>query len=90
MARGNSMVWSSILVCGAQLSQQQSGTCLSHTLKVVYSTLLGLLINASTPLTASGEFAQEPIYGWSPSANGAVLFTCADIIGVSPYQMYIA
>ena len=38
-----SVVWSGPLVCGAQLSQQWSGACLSYTLRVVYSTLLGLL-----------------------------------------------
>ena len=33
------------------------------------------------------EFPQEPIYGWSPSVDTAVLITCADILGVSPCQM---
>ena len=42
MPRETSVVWSSTLVCGAQLSQQWSGACLSYTLKVAYSSLLGL------------------------------------------------
>ena len=42
MPREISVVWSSALVCGARLSQQWSGACLSYTLKVLYSTLLGL------------------------------------------------
>ena len=42
MAREISMTWSSTLVYGAQLFQQWSGACLSYTLKVLYSTLLGL------------------------------------------------
>ena len=47
---------------GAQLSQQWSGACLSYTLKVVDSTLLGLLISVLAPLMASGDFPQGPIY----------------------------
>ena len=42
MQREISAAWSSPLVCGAWLSQQWSGACLSYILKVVYSTLLGL------------------------------------------------
>ena len=38
-----------LVVCGAQLSQQWYGACLIYTLKVVYSTLLGLLISLGTP-----------------------------------------
>ena len=52
-------------VCVAQLSQQWSGACLSYTLKVVHSTLLGLLISVLAPLMASGEFPQELVCGWS-------------------------
>ena len=42
MPREINMVRSSTLVCGAQLSQQWSGACLSYTFKGMYSTLLGL------------------------------------------------
>ena len=87
MPREISMSWSSALVCGARLSQQWSGACLSYTLAVVGSTLLGLLISVMAPLLASGEFAQELIYWWSHSADVSVLITCADISGVSPCQM---
>ena len=34
-------------------------------LKVVYSTLLGLLLSILAPLLASGEFPQEPVDRWS-------------------------
>ena len=74
-------------VCGTQLCQQWSGACLSYTLKVVYSTLLSLFISVLEPLVASGEFPQEPIYGWSRSADTAVLITYTDILGVSSCQM---
>ncbi|KAF6081685.1 hypothetical protein HJG60_008717 [Phyllostomus discolor] len=85
--RDSSMVWSSTLVGGAQLSRQWSGACLSYTLTVVDSTLLSLLISALAPLMVSEEFAQEPTYGWAHSADMAVLITRADISGVSPCQM---
>ena len=42
MPREMSVAWSSTLVHGAQQSQQWSGACLSYTLRVVCSTLLGL------------------------------------------------
>ena len=42
MPREISVVWSSTLGCGTQLSQQWYGTCLSYTLTVVDSSLLGL------------------------------------------------
>ena len=42
-----------------------------------------------TPM-ASGEFSQEPVYGWSCSANMAVLLRCADILGVPPWQICLA
>ncbi|KAF6119901.1 hypothetical protein HJG60_010284 [Phyllostomus discolor] len=41
MARQISVVWSSTLVCGSQLSQQWCGPCLNNTLKMLYSTILG-------------------------------------------------
>ena len=56
MPREISVVRSSTLVCGAQLSQQWFGACLSYTLRVVDSTLLGLLISVWAPLMASREF----------------------------------
>ena len=61
--RATSMTWSSTRVCGARLSQQWSGACLSYTLKVVFSTLLGLLISVLALLMPSGEFVQEPMGG---------------------------
>ena len=75
------------LVCGTQLSQQWSGACLSHTLKVVSSTILDFLISVLAPLMPSGEFPQEPIYGWSRSADMAVLITCADLMCISLSDM---
>ena len=87
MPREISVVWSSILVCRVQLSQQWSRACLSYTFEVMHSTLLGLLISVLEPLMASREFLQEPIYGWSHCADSAVLVMCADILGVSPCQM---
>ena len=77
------VAWSSTLVCGARLSQQWSGACLSYTLKVVGSTPLGLLISVLAPLLASGAFSQEPICRWSRSGDMAVPVTCADILFVS-------
>ena len=87
MPREISVAWSSTLECGAWLSQQWSGACLSYTLKVVCSTPLGLSISVLEPLMASGESVQKPIYGWPSSADMAVLITCADILGVSPCRM---
>ena len=79
-------VWRRSLLCGARLSQQWPGICLSYTLKVVHSTLLGLLINVLAPLLASVELPQAPIYGWSHSADMHILITCANVSGVSPCQ----
>ena len=90
MPREISVVRSSTLVCGAQLSQQWFGACLSYTLRVVDSTLLGLLISVWAPLMASREFPWEPLCGWSCFTDTAVLVTCADILGVSPCQMCLA
>ena len=89
MPREISVVWSRITVCGAQLSEQWPGACLSYTLKVVDSTFMVLLISALVPLMASGEFPQASIYGWSRSADTTVRITCADISGVSPCQLYL-
>ena len=80
MLREINVAWSSLLGCGAQLSQQWPGNCLSD-------TLLGFLISVLAPLIPRGEFPQEFIYRWSCSADAAVLVTCADILGESPYQM---
>ena len=82
-----SMAWRSTLVCGAQLSQQWSGACLSYTLNVVHSSFLGLFNKCLDTPDASGEFPQELIYGWSRSVDRAALTTCADILSVSPCQM---
>ena len=49
MPREIRVAWSSTLGCGARLSQQWSGACLSYTLKVVFSTLLGLFISVLAP-----------------------------------------
>ena len=86
MPREINMAWSNILVCGAQLLAVV-WACLSYTLKVVYSTLLGLSVSILESLMASGEFIQEPINWWSCSADMAVQITCADILGESPCQM---
>ena len=67
------MAWGSPLVCGARLSHQWSGACLSYTWEAGYSTLLGLLIGVLAPLLASGDFAREPICGWARSADAAAL-----------------
>ena len=48
---------------------------------------LGLLISDLAPLVASGEFPQEPVCGWSHSADTAVLITCVGILPVSPCRM---
>ena len=48
----HSGVWSSA-------SQQWSGDCLSYTLRVVGSTLLGLLVSVLAPLMPSGKFARS-------------------------------
>ena len=63
MLREISMAWSSTLVCGAQLSQQWSGTCLSCTLKVVSSTLLGLFDKCLGTPDAKWEIFPGT-YGW--------------------------
>ena len=33
--------------------------------------------------------SQEPVYGWSRSADTAVLVTCASILGVTPCQIHM-
>ena len=86
MLRETNVVWSSTLVCGARLSQQWPEACLSYTLRVVDSTLVGVLISVLAPLMASGE----SIYGWFCSADMAVKTTCADIVGVSPCWLCLA
>ena len=43
----------------------------SDTLKVVYSTLFGLLLNVLAPLMAIREIPQEPICGWPHSEDMA-------------------
>ena len=39
------------------------------------------------PLMAIGELPLGPVYGWSHSADLAVLIMCADMLGVSLCQM---
>ena len=50
----------------------------------VYGWYMTVLLDT---LLARMEFAQEPIYGWSRSADTAALTMCADILSVSPCQM---
>ena len=64
------MAWSSALGWGAQLSQQWSAACLSYTLRVMSSTLRGLLVNVSAPLVPSGESPQEPVWGGPARRHG--------------------
>ena len=87
MQREISVAWSITLVCGARPSQQWSGACLSYTLTVVDSTLLDLFNKCLGPPASKWGICQEPIYGWSCSADESVLTTCADISGVSPCQL---
>ena len=57
MPREVSVAWSSPLVCGARLSQQWSGACLSYTLKVVDSIpLTHLIMCLGTPDDKWGIF----------------------------------
>ena len=84
MPREIGVVGSSPLGCGARLSQLWSRACLSYTWRVVDSTLLGLLDKCLGTPAGGTEFPQEPIYGWSHSADMATLITGADILGVSP------
>ena len=68
------------------LSSGLAGSCLSYTLKVVSSTLLGLFNKClGTPDAKWGICPGT--YAWSCSAETAVLITSADILGVSPWQM---
>ena len=83
---GQSLWWpmprenSSTLACGARLSQQWSGTCLSHTLKVVHSTLLGLSDKClGTPDAKWGIF--QGAHGWYMAV---LLDTPAGKCGISP------
>ena len=79
---------SSTLVCGARLSQQWSGACLSYTSKVVYSTLLGLFDKCpGTPDAKWGICPGAYVYGWFRSADTTALTTCSDVLSVSPKQM---
>ena len=71
---------SSILLCGARLTQQWPGTCLSYNLKVVSSTLLGLSENClGTPDAKCG------IFPWSCQWYMAILSdTLDDKCGIFP------
>ena len=75
-----SMAWSSTLVCGAQLSQQWSGNCLSYTLKVVYSTLLGLFDKCLDTLNAKWGICPGA-YEWYVAV---LLGTLASKCAISP------
>ena len=86
MPREISMAWSSTLVRRAWLSRQWSGASFSYTLKLEYSTLLGLFDKCLGTPMPSREFAQEPISGWSRSTDPAALTTCAGILSGSPCQ----
>ena len=86
MPRETSVAQSSTLVCGARLSQQWSGACLSYTWTVVDSTLLGLLISVLAPVVPSGEFAQEPM-GGPLCRHGGFDHVCRYTLGVPPCQM---
>ena len=61
MPREVSVTWSSTLVCGARLSQQWAGPCLSYTSEVIYSTLLGLFDKCLGTPDAKWGVAQEPM-----------------------------
>ena len=63
--------WSSTLGCGARLAQQWSGACLSSTLRVAHSTLLGLMISVSALRCQVGNLPRSPqaVHGcsaWHP------------------------
>ena len=47
----------------------------------------GTWLHHLTPLLASVEFPQEPICGWSHSADLAVMIMCRCILGMCPCQM---
>ena len=76
-------MWSSTLVCGAQLSQQCSEACFSYALEGGALHHYGSLDKCLGTLMASGEFSQEPICGWSCSADMAILVMCTNIVGAS-------
>lgn len=87
---GEIRVLHSTLVCEAQLCQQWSGNCLSYTLKMVYSTLLGLFDKClGTPNGKCG--ISQGAYLWVvPLCRSGSSITSADILGVSPCQMCLA
>ena len=82
----HSGVWSSTLVCGARLSQQWSGACLSYALEVVYATHLGLF-DVLAPLMASGNLPRSLSMGGPTLQTGLFWSPCVGILGVSPCQM---
>ena len=45
--------------------------------------------NILVPLMPTVEFAQKHIYGWSRSADTATLTTWADVLDVSPCQVFL-
>ena len=80
MPREISVSWSNTLVCGGQLSQECSGTCFSYTLKMVYSTLLGLFDKCLC--------THDAMCGISPGAYGCYMAVLLDSLagkcGMSP------
>ena len=70
-------------MCGARLSQQWSGACLSCTLGSGGLHPPGSLDECLGSTDGECEFAQGPVCGWSRSADAAVLVMCAVILGVS-------
>ena len=80
MPRDISVARSSTGLCGAQLSQQCSGTCLCYTLKMVYSTLLGLFDKCLC--------THDAMCGISPGAYGCYMAVLLDSLagkcGMSP------
>ena len=83
MPRDISVARSSTGLCGAQLSQQCSGTCLCYTLKMVYSTLLGLFSKCiGTPDAKWGICSGA--YGWFMAVP---LHTRDGKCGISPRSL---
>ena len=76
----HSGVWSSAVSAVVwSLPHLHVGSCVLHP--------PGSLDKCLSTLMPSEEFPQEPIYGWSHSADMDIMITCADILGVSPCHM---
>ena len=84
MPRETSMVWNSTLVCGAQQSQKWSRNCFSYTLKVGYSTILGLFDKyLGTPDAKWGISPEAYLWVFPPCRRG-----CSD--HVCRYRGYVS